>query len=99
MRASSTRAAFGRAAKMIREAHELGHPRSARALVELGGRSDLLQPAGEDDGHAIGNGERLVLIVSDEQGGDADLGLNPTDLVAQLGAHLGVERRERLVQQ
>ena len=37
--------------------------------------------------------------MGDEQGGDADLGLNPTDLVAQLRAHLGVERRERLVEQ
>ena len=37
--------------------------------------------------------------MGDEQGGDAELGLDPADLVAERQADLGVERRQRLVEQ
>ncbi len=37
--------------------------------------------------------------MGDEEGRGADLDLDAADLVAQLHAHLGVERRERLVEQ
>jgi len=37
--------------------------------------------------------------VGDEQGRGPDLGLDPTDLVPELGADLRVERRQRLVEQ
>ena len=51
------------------------------------------------DGDPVGDRQGLVLVVGDEQGGDADLELDAPDLVAQLGADLGVQRRERLVEQ
>ena len=71
----------------------------ARPLVELGRRRDLLQPAGAHDADPVGDRQRLLLVVRDEQGGGADLALDPADLVAQLGAHLGVQRGQRLVEQ
>ncbi len=37
--------------------------------------------------------------MGDEQGGDADVQLDPPDLVPQLRPDLGVERGERLVEQ
>ena len=51
------------------------------------------------DPHAISDGERLFLVVSDEERGDPDLELHPTDLVAQSRPHLGIERRKRLIEQ
>ena len=47
----------------------------------------------------VGDGQRLLLVVGDEQGGDAHLELDPADLVPQLRPDLGIERRQRLVQQ
>ena len=68
-------------------------------FVELDGRRDLLEATGVHDADPVGDGERLLLVVGDEQGGGADLDLDPADLVAQLDADLGVERRERLVEE
>ncbi len=83
----------------VAQPDELGHEPAGRVGVELGRGSDLLEPAGVHHADPVGDGERLLLVVGDEQRGRADLELDPPDLVAQLGAHLGVERRERLVEQ
>ena len=50
-------------------------------------------------GDPVRDRQRLVLVVRHEQGGDAELLLQPADLVAQLHPHLGVERGQRLVEQ
>ena len=42
---------------------------------------------------------RLLLVVRDEHGRDVDLVVQPPQPLAQLGADLGVERAERLVEQ
>ncbi len=89
----------GDPAQPVGQTHELGDPRGPRPLIELGRRRHLLDLAGEDHRDPIGNRQRLVLVMGHEQGGDADLGLDPADLVAQIGPHLGIERRERLVQE
>ena len=47
----------------------------------------------------VGHRQRLGLVVGDEDGGDAELELDPADLLAQLHPHLGVQRRQRLVEQ
>ena len=44
-----------------------------RALVNVLGRADLLDHAAVHDGDAVGNGQRLFLIVGDVDGGDAHL--------------------------
>ena len=63
------------------------------------GRADLLDLARAHDGDAVGDGERLLLVVRDEERRDAELGLDAADLLAQLHAHLRVESRQRLVEQ
>ena len=67
--------------------------------VDLGRRAELLEPAGPHDPDAVGDRQRFFLVVGHEERRDPDLELNPADLVAQLGAHLGVERGEWLVEQ
>ena len=85
--------------ELVHRADEAGDERSGRAAIDLGRRTQLLDATLRHDTDAVADGQRLLLVVGDEQGGDADLGLDPADLVAQRGAHLGVERAERLVEQ
>ena len=71
----------------------------AGALVELARRADLLDPAVVQDHDAVGDLHRLLLVVGDEDGRHVDLVVQPPQPRAQLGADLGVERAERLVEQ
>ena len=48
---------------------------------------------------AVGDLHRLLLVVGDQDGGDVDLVVQAPQPRAQLGADLGVERAERLVEQ
>jgi hypothetical protein len=48
---------------------------------------------------AVGHRQRLFLVVRDHDGGHAQLALQAADLAAQVHAHDGVQRRQRLVQQ
>ena len=63
------------------------------------GGADLLDLAAVHDGDPVGDRERLLLVVGDVDRRDPELELDPADLLAQLHAHLRVERRERLVEQ
>ena len=63
------------------------------------GRADLLDPAVVHHHHAVGDLERLLLVVGHEDAGDADLVVQAAQPAAQLLAHLGVERAEGLVEQ
>ena len=83
----------------VAEADELADERRGGRGVELGGRRELLEATGVHDADPVGDGERLLLVVGDEQGRGADLDLDAADLVAQLHAHLGVEGRQRLVEE
>ena len=83
----------------VAEADELADELRRGRGVELGRRRELLQAPGVHDADPVGDGQRLLLVVGDEQRGGADLDLDPADLVAQLHAHLGVEGRERLVEE
>ena len=51
------------------------------------------------DHDAIGDLEGFLLIVGDEDAGDVNLVVQPAQPLAQLLAHLRVERAERLVEQ
>ena len=66
---------------------------------DLVGRADLLDAALVQDGDAVGELQRLVLVVGDEDGGVAGRVVELAQPAAQLLAHLGVERAERLVEQ
>ena len=80
-------------------AEEVEDERRRRVGVDLVRAADLLDLAVVHDHHAIGELERLVLIVRDEQAGDVQLVVQPPQPAPQLLAHLGVERPERLVEQ
>ena len=60
---------------------------------------DLLDPAFAHHHHAVGKLERFLLVVSDEHGGVPRLVVQFQQPTAQIAAHLGVERAERLVEQ
>ena len=70
-----------------------------RALVELARGADLLDAALVQDDDAVGDVHRLLLVVGDQHGGDVDLVVQAAQPRAQLGADLGVEGAEGLVEQ
>ena len=68
-------------------------------LVELARRGQLLQHAALEHRHPVAEGHGLGLVVGDVDGGDAQALLQPRDLGAHLPAQLGVEVRQRLVEE
>ena len=88
-----------RPADAVHRADELGHERRRRVAVDVLRGVDLLEPAGVHHADAVGDRQRLGLVVGDEQRGDPEPLLDAADLAAQLVADARVERRERLVEQ
>ena len=75
------------------------HEGGRRIVVDIAGRADLLDAALIHHHHAIGDFERLFLVVGDEDGGDVDLLMQRTQPLTQFLTHLGIQRAERLVEQ
>ena len=63
------------------------------------GRAGLLDAPVVHDDDLLGDLHRLLLVVGDEDGRHVDLVVQPAQPLAQLGAHLRVERAEGLVEQ
>ena len=80
-------------------ADEIGHEAGARPVVDAVGRIPLRQPAGVHHADPVGDGEGFVLVVGDEQGGDALFQQDGAHVAADLLAQLRVQRREGFVQQ
>ncbi len=80
-------------------ADEVGHEPRVGIFIEVAGRGDLLQQAPVHHRAAAGHGQGLVLVVGDDQEGDADLLLKLGQLRAHGFAQLGVQGRQGLVQQ
>ncbi len=78
---------------------EIGNEGGGRPGVDLGGAPHLLDAAAVHHHDAVGHGERLLLVVRDHDGGDAEPALQRLDLVAQAHAHARIERGQRLVEQ
>ena len=70
-----------------------------RLVVYLFRRTDLLDLSALHDNDLIRHRQRLFLIVCDKDKGNADLLLNPLQLVLHLLAQLQVKCRQRLVEQ
>jgi hypothetical protein len=83
----------------IHRADELRHLAAIRVLVQARGVVDLQRLAAEHHGNAIGQRQRLLLIVGDEDEGDADGPLQGAQLNLHLLAQLLVQGAERFVQQ
>ena len=80
-------------------AEESGDPCGGRVEVEVAWSSGGDEAAVADDGHAVGHGEGLVLVVGDVDAGDAGGALGASDFIAHLEAEFGVEVGEGLVEQ
>ena len=76
-----------------------GDPVGCGLLVDLFGRAELRQSSIAQHGHAVGEGQRFLLIVGDEQRGRALVTQKLCHFTPQNCAQLGVERREGLVEQ
>ncbi len=70
-----------------------------RPLIDLLRRADLDDAALVEHRHPVGHGERLALVVRDEDEGEAERALQILQLALHLLAQLEVERAERLVEQ
>ena len=97
--AGSVRVLLHGAFEEIGSADEVGDEPRRRRLVDLARRPHLLDPSVLHDGDDVRDRERLFLVVRDVHGRDAERLLEPLELEAHLRAQLGVEVRERLVQQ
>ena len=73
--------------------------RRCGVVLDLVRGADLLQAAVVEDGDPVGELERLVLVVGDEDRGLAGAVVDLAQPAAQVLAHLGVERPERLVEE
>src|SRR5262245_2324533 len=80
-------------------ADERGGEQRARSRVERLGAANLDQAAAVHDANAIGELERFLLVVRDEQRRDLQPVMDRTQATAQLLANLHVECAERLIEQ
>ncbi len=83
----------------LRRTEPLGDVAIAWIFVDLARCAELEELAVPDDADPRGHRHGLDLIVGHVQDRRAELDLNPLQLQTQLGAQLGVERRQRLVHQ
>ncbi len=67
--------------------------------VDFTRRSDLFERAIAQQSDAIGEGHCFFLVVRDEKEGDANFSLQSLQFTLHLFAQIGVERRERLIEQ
>lgn len=72
-------------------AHEVGDVPVHRGGVHLLGGAHLLHPALAQHDEAVGHGQRLLLVVGDVHGGQAQALVEPADLGAHVEPELGVE--------
>ena len=97
--AEADRAPPHRAAQDVDRPQEARDERGPRVLVHLARRPDLLHPSAVHQHDAVGDRQRFLLIVGDEEARHADLLVQSPKPVPEPGAHPGVERPERLVEQ
>jgi hypothetical protein len=88
-----------RAGQAVRGAYEAGDEGRARPVVHLNRRAELLDPPAAHHRDPVGHAHRLVLVVRDQDGGEAEAPLQPLDLDLHVEAEGAVQRGEGLVQQ
>ncbi len=82
-----------------RRADEARDEEIVGAVVEVERLADLLDDAVMHDDDLVGHGHRLDLVVGDVDGGGLEALVQLLDLGAHRDAQLGVEIRQRLVEQ
>jgi hypothetical protein len=86
-------------AQAVRRADEAGDEPGRRAVIDLELGADLLDPALVHHRDAIGQGQRLLLIVGDVNERNTELLLEAPHLDLHLAAQLAVEIGERFVEE
>ena len=84
---------------MLRRADEAGDEDGARSVVELQRRADLLDAAPVQHHDLVGHGHRFDLVVGDVDHRRIELLVQRLEFDPHLDAQLGVEVRQRLVEQ
>jgi len=79
--------------------HELGDELGRGVVVDVLRGGELLDSAGAEDADAVGQGEGFLLVVGDEDGRRPGVPQDLLDLFPHLGAKVGVQVREGLVEQ
>ena len=87
------------AVQQVGRADEAVDEKRLRPVVDRHRRIELLDLALVHHGDAVGDAHRLVLIVGHQDGGEAELALQPLDLDLHVEPEVAVERGERLVEQ
>ncbi|GAV35428.1 hypothetical protein ROTAS13_03104 [Roseomonas sp. TAS13] len=87
------------AAEPVRLAQEARHEGAGGAGQDGARRVELLDPSGAQHRHPVGDLHRLLLVVRDEDAGQAQPLVQFPQPAAQAFAHLRIQRREGLVQQ
>jgi hypothetical protein len=85
--------------EQVRLAEEVGHEDRPRQFVYVRRVSQLLDATGVHDGHGVGHGHGLLLVVRDVDECRADLGLDALELDLHLPPQLQVKSAQRLVEQ
>ena len=88
---ADVQAAARRTRTRIARRIEAGEEGRGRPLVELARAALLLDAAGVHHDDAVGDRQRLLLVVRDIDHGEAEALLQLADLLAHLAAQLGVE--------
>ena len=88
-----------RAREFVGGAGEVGDERIGRAVIDLVRRAHLQQLAVAHHADAVAEHHRLGLVVGDIERGHAGLLEDDAQIVAQPQPQLGIEVRQRLVQQ
>ena len=87
------------AAQQVRVSDELRCVGSRRPAVDLARRRDLLQFSHAQQGDAVRHDHGFFLVVRHKHERDADFALQGLQLHLHLAAQVGVQRRERFVEQ
>jgi hypothetical protein len=87
------------AVEQVAGADEGGGEEVLRVFVDLPRRAELADLARLHDHDAVGDDQRLLLVVGDIEGGDAELLLDQADVLPEADPDLGVQCGERLVHQ
>ncbi|MPM60397.1 hypothetical protein SDC9_107248 [bioreactor metagenome] len=85
--------------QQVSGAEEVGYEGGARCAVNLLGGTQLLDVAAVQQGDPVAHGERLALVMGDEDHRRADPALQLAKLGLHLVAQLGVQIAQRLVEQ
>src|SRR5208283_1186123 len=83
----------------VRHADEIRDEAALRSQIDIGRRADLLDPAVAHYSEPVGERQRFVLIMRDDDESGVELALNLLELELRLLAQFSVEGAERLVEQ